>query len=91
MALGLLAVFPYVLLILSAKFPSLPIPNQQIQIGGTSLLILVSVALETLRQIESKALMLTYDDYSTLPDVDNGKVTKKKFSIKKVFTRLPKK
>ncbi len=35
-----------------------------IAIGGTSVLILVSVALETLRAIESRALMVTYDQYS---------------------------
>jgi preprotein translocase subunit SecY len=35
-----------------------------ITIGGTSILILVSVALETLRMIESRALMVTYDQYS---------------------------
>lgn len=34
-----------------------------IAIGGTSILILVSVALETLRSIESRALMVTYDQY----------------------------
>jgi len=36
----------------------------QLTIGGTGLLIVVSVALETLRQLESRALMVTYDqDY----------------------------
>ena len=35
-----------------------------IAIGGTSILILVSVALETMRQIESRALMVTYDQYN---------------------------
>ncbi len=35
-----------------------------VAIGGTSLLILVAVALETLRAIESRALMVTYDQYS---------------------------
>lgn len=34
-----------------------------VAIGGTSLLILVSVSLETLRSIESRALMITYDQY----------------------------
>jgi preprotein translocase subunit SecY len=34
-----------------------------IALGGTSILILVSVALETLRAIESRALMVTYDQY----------------------------
>lgn len=53
-ALGLLAVMPIV---------GQVYVNQNIAIGGTSTLILVSVALETLRQIESKALMITYDQY----------------------------
>ena len=37
--------------------------NQNIAIGGTSILILVSVSLETMRQVESRALMITYDQY----------------------------
>lgn len=38
--------------------------TSQLTIGGTGLLIVVSVALETLRQLESRALMVTYDqDY----------------------------
>ncbi len=48
--------------------------NTNISIGGTSVLILVAVALETLRQIESRALMVTYDDYST-PDFVYGPET----------------
>lgn len=55
-SLGLLAVVP----ILAQIF----IDNQNIAIGGTSILILVSVALQTLRAIESRALMVTYDQYS---------------------------
>lgn len=35
-----------------------------IAIGGTSILILVSVSLETLRATESRALMITYDQYA---------------------------
>jgi preprotein translocase subunit SecY len=38
--------------------------NTNISIGGTSILILVSVALQTLRAVESRALMVTYDQYS---------------------------
>jgi preprotein translocase subunit SecY len=45
--------------------------STSITIGGTSVLILVAVALETLRQIESRALMITYDDYSS-PDYLKG-------------------
>ena len=37
--------------------------SSNIALGGTSILILVSVALETLRAIESRALMVTYDQY----------------------------
>ncbi|MGH7156600.1 MAG: hypothetical protein ACREGG_00575, partial [Candidatus Saccharimonadales bacterium] len=54
MALGLLAVLP---ILAQVKL------NQNIAIGGTSILILVSVSLETLRQVESRALMVTYDQY----------------------------
>lgn len=54
MALGALAVLP---ILAQVKF------NQNIAIGGTSILILVSVSLETLRQVESRALMITYDQY----------------------------
>ncbi len=54
-SLGLLAVLP----IIAQAFLS-----TNIALGGTSILILVSVALETLRQIESRALMVTYDQYA---------------------------
>jgi len=53
-ALGILAVLP---ILAQVKL------NQNIAIGGTSILILVSVSLETLRQVESRALMITYDQY----------------------------
>ena len=53
-ALGLLAIMP---IFAQIWF------NSSIAIGGTSVLILVSVSLETLRAIESRALMVTYDQY----------------------------
>lgn len=53
-ALGLLAIMP---IVGQAFF------NTSIAIGGTSILILVAVSLETLRAIESRALMVTYDQY----------------------------
>jgi preprotein translocase subunit SecY len=53
-SLGLLAILP----IIGQIFLKL-----NIAISGTSILILVSVALETLRSIESRALMVTYDQY----------------------------
>lgn len=61
-ALGLLAVLP----IIGQVYV-----NQNIALGGTSVLILVSVSLETLRQVESRALMITYDQYEQ-PDYFYG-------------------
>lgn len=58
LSLGLLALAP----ILGQLFI-----RTSITIGGTSVLILVSVALQTLRSLESRALMVTYDQY-TQPD-----------------------
>ncbi len=54
-ALGLLAMIP----IIAQAFIT-----TSIAIQGTSVLILVSVSLETLRSVESRALMVTYDQYS---------------------------
>lgn len=54
LALGLLAIMP----IAGQAFL-----DTDIAIGGTSILILVAVSLETLRAIESRALMVTYDQY----------------------------
>lgn len=74
LALGLLALSP----IAAQAFL-----KTDIAIGGTSVLILVSVALETLRSIESRALMVTYDQYSEptfFGDDDNAPVKKKRFA-----------
>ncbi len=71
-SLGLLALMP----ILAQAFLKV-----NIAIGGTSILILVSVALETLRAVESRALMVTYDQYSEpsyLVGEDDGPVEKKR-------------
>ncbi len=59
--LGLIAVSPFIADYLLYQFAG--IGNINLSIGGTGLLIVVSVALETLRQINSRALMVTYDDY----------------------------
>jgi preprotein translocase subunit SecY len=61
-ALGFLAVTPIIAQVYV---------NQNIAIGGTSILILVSVSLETMRQVESRALMITYDQYET-PEYFHG-------------------
>lgn len=55
-SLGMLALLPL--------FAERLLGTSQLTLGGTGLLIVVSVALETLRQLESRALMVTYDqDY----------------------------
>lgn len=52
--------------------------TSQLSVSGTGLLIVVSVALETLRQIQSQALMQSYD----LPDTnDKNKKNKKRFKL----------
>jgi preprotein translocase subunit SecY len=61
-ALGALAVLPIIAQVYV---------NQNIAIGGTSILILVSVSLETMRQVESRALMVTYDQYEA-PEYFHG-------------------
>jgi preprotein translocase subunit SecY len=55
LSLGLLAILPVIAQVFITT---------SITIGGTSVLILVSVALQTLRAVESRALMVTYDQYS---------------------------
>lgn len=56
LALGFLAVFPF---IIESVFKT----SNVLSIGGTGLLIIVAVIIETLKQIESRALMATYDQY----------------------------
>ncbi len=60
LALGLISVLPFVF---EYVFAQLGINAANLAIGGTGLLIIVSVALETLRQVNSRALMVTYDQY----------------------------
>lgn len=59
--LGIIAVMPFAIEYLLYNFTG--IQNANLAIGGTGLLIVVSVGLEALRQINSRALMVTYDDY----------------------------
>ncbi len=56
LSLGFLAILPF---ILERAFNTSTI----LSIGGTGLLIIVSVIIETLKQIESHALMATYENY----------------------------
>ena len=61
LVLGLIAVLPFIAEYLFAQAGVTGIQN--LAIGGTGVLIVVSVALESLRQVNSRALMVTYDDY----------------------------
>ena len=59
-ALGLIAMLPFVtdyIFIVTMGYPI------GLSISGTGLLIVVTVALENIRQLDSRALMITYDDY----------------------------
>lgn len=60
LSLGLIAMLPFVtdyVFIMTLGYPI------GLSISGTGLLIVVTVALESLRQLDSRALMVTYDDY----------------------------
>lgn len=59
-ALGIIAVLPF---FGEFIFAQMGIQVTNLAIGGTGILIVVSVALEALRQINSRALMVTYDEY----------------------------
>lgn len=61
LVLGLIAITPFIAEYLLYHIAG--ITGTNLSIGGTGLLIVVSVGLETLRQINSRALMVTYDDY----------------------------
>lgn len=77
-ALGLLAMTP----ILAQAFIT-----TSIALEGTSILILVAVSLETLRAVESRALMITYDQYSDpeffndMDKHDESSPKKRRFSL----------
>lgn len=61
LALGLIALLPFIAQYVFAQIGISGASN--LAIGGTGLLIVVQVGLESLRQIDSRALMITYDDY----------------------------
>lgn len=61
LALGLIAILPF-----AVEYALVQLGYNQVSslaIGGTGLLIVVTVGLETMRQLNSRALMVTYDDY----------------------------
>lgn len=60
-SLGLIALLPFAIEFVLAFFFKLN-TSQQLSIGGTGLLIVVSVTIETIRLIHSRALMVMYDE-----------------------------
>ena len=60
LALGLIAMLPFITDYIFILLTGAPIG---LSISGTGLLIVVTVALENLRSVDSRALMITYDDY----------------------------
>lgn len=84
-AIGLLAIVPIIGEIFFGN---------NLAIAGTSVLILVSVSLETLRKVESQALMITYSQYDgsdffQAPDEQEKK--KRRLRIPKSFKKTEKK
>ena len=62
LTLGLIAVLPFLFEYIFVQLGQ-GTAAQNLAIGGTGLLIVVSVALESIRQLNSRALMVTYDEY----------------------------
>ncbi len=60
LALGLIAMLPFITDYIFIVVTGAPIG---LSISGTGLLIVVTVALENLRSVDSRALMITYDDF----------------------------
>jgi preprotein translocase subunit SecY len=61
--------------------------NSSIALEGTAILILVSVSLDTLRKVESRALMITYDTYDGTDFFQEVEPEKKKRSILRSLRR----
>lgn len=60
LSLGIIALLPFISDYIFIVFIGTPVG---LSLSGTGLLIVVTVALENLRALDSKALMVTYDDY----------------------------
>lgn len=61
LVLGIISVMPFVAQYIFAELGITTVQN--LAIGGTGVLIVVAVALQNLREVNSRALMVTYDDY----------------------------
>ena len=65
LALGVIAMLPFIADYIFIMTTGSPLG---LSISGTGLLIVVTVALENLRSVDSRALMITYDDFSNEPE-----------------------
>ena len=61
-ALGLIAVMPFVAEYILSDF-GMGAMASSMSIGGTGLIIIVTGALDCIRQLNSRALMVSYDEY----------------------------
>ena len=80
--LGIVAILPFIAEYLTYHLTGLK--GLRLSIGGTGVLIVVSVGLETLRQINSRALMVTYDDFDPDELVNGHGKTKKRRLLSKL-------
>ena len=80
LALGVVAILPFVAEYLIYHITGLT--GTRLSIGGTGILIIVSVALESIRQISSRALMVTYDDFDA-DDLASDKPKKRRLLRRK--------
>ena len=64
LALGLIAMLPFITDYIFILTMGAPVG---LSLSGTGLLIVVTVALENLRSLDSRALMVTYDDFKNDP------------------------
>ncbi|MDO4780858.1 MAG: preprotein translocase subunit SecY [Candidatus Saccharibacteria bacterium] len=80
--LGIIAIMPFITEYLMYHLTGLS--GLQLSLGGTGVLIVVSVALESIRHLNSRALMVTYDDF------DAGDFGAKKKPKRRIFRRAKK-
>ena len=60
LALGLIAMLPFITDYVFIVISGAPLG---LSLSGTGLLLVVTIALENIRQLNSRALMVTYDEY----------------------------
>ena len=66
LSLGIIAMLPFITDYIFIAFQDAP---AGLSLSGTGLLLIVTISLENLRALDSRALMVTYDDYGK----DTGK------------------